>query len=278
MNAIRVARRAELDLMVEWAAREGWNPGLSDAAVFHAADPGGFLLAEDDTGPTACISAVRYGQGFGFIGFYIARPDRRGQGVGIALWRWAMERLEGRVIGLDGVVAQQANYRRSGFRLAWRSIRYGAEAPAPVGGGQGEIVPAEAVPFAAIAALDASVFPAARDMFLRNWIAAPGHSALAVMRDGEVLGFGVIRPCRRGHKIGPLTAVDAPAARALFDALIAERQGPVFLDLPEHNAGARALAEAAGMIPGFEMARMYAGPAPVMMLERIFAVASPELG
>ena len=35
-----------------------------------------------------------------------------------------MTHLSGRTVGLDGVVAQQDNYRRSGFALAWRNARY----------------------------------------------------------------------------------------------------------------------------------------------------------
>jgi hypothetical protein len=41
---IRPMTRDELDLAVEWAAQEGWNPGLADAECFHAADPEGFLI------------------------------------------------------------------------------------------------------------------------------------------------------------------------------------------------------------------------------------------
>lgn len=33
---IRTMTRQEIDLAVEWAAREGWNPGPSDANAFHA--------------------------------------------------------------------------------------------------------------------------------------------------------------------------------------------------------------------------------------------------
>jgi hypothetical protein len=35
-----------------------------------------------------------------------------------------MERLAGRTIGPDGVVAQQDSYRLSGFELAWNNVRY----------------------------------------------------------------------------------------------------------------------------------------------------------
>ena len=121
---IRPMTRAELDVVVEWAAVEGWNPGWHDADTFHAADPGGFLIGLLDGEPVSAISAVRYGDRFGFIGFYIVRPGFRGQGHGIAIWRAAMQQLAGRTIGLDGVVAEQQSYRRSGFALAWNNLRH----------------------------------------------------------------------------------------------------------------------------------------------------------
>ncbi len=43
---IRRMTRDELDVLVEWAAREGWNPGLDDAEVFWDTDPDGFVAAE----------------------------------------------------------------------------------------------------------------------------------------------------------------------------------------------------------------------------------------
>ena len=56
--AIRVMTRDEVDVAVEWAAREGWNPGRSDAAAFHAADPEGFMASVDEDGSlVASISA-----------------------------------------------------------------------------------------------------------------------------------------------------------------------------------------------------------------------------
>ncbi len=73
--------------------------------------------------PVGCISAVSYGGAFGFIGLYIVVPEHRRNGYGIALWRSAMARLAGSNVGLDGVPAQQDNYRRSGFRLAYGNAR-----------------------------------------------------------------------------------------------------------------------------------------------------------
>lgn len=273
-------RREDLALALDWAAAEGWNPGLDDAACFFAADPGGFLVAEALGEPVGCVCAVRYAPGFGFLGLYIVRPGHRGRGHGLALWRAAMDRLRPGTVGLDGVVAQQANYRRSGFELQHRNIRYGAAAPRPPALVPSlPVVPAADVPFADLLAADRMVFPAPREAFLRRWIAAPGHVALACPGPAGLHGLGVLRPCREGSKIGPLVADSPAAARALFAALLAAAPpGPVFLDLPEPNAEAIAMAREAGMEPCFETARMYAGPAPALPLPHIYGITSFELG
>ena len=111
---IRVMTPGDLDRVIEWAAAEAWNPGVNDAACFRAADPDGFLAGVVDGRLAAAISAVRYGAGFGFIGFYIVDPDLRQRGYGLRIWQAALQHLgERRTIGLDGVVAQQANYAKS---------------------------------------------------------------------------------------------------------------------------------------------------------------------
>lgn len=280
MIAIRSMVRADLGTALGWAAEEGWNPGLSDAETFFAADPQGFLIAELGDDKVGCISAVCYGDGFGFLGFYIMRPEYRGRGFGLALWRAAMARFGPRVVGLDGVVAQQENYRKSGFVLVHRNVRYGAAQPvAPKPAPGFTTAPIASFPFAELAAYDRAMFPAPRDAFLRAWTAQPGHVGLALRKGDALAGYGVIRPCREGSKIGPLFADTPDGARTLFAALLGRApSGPVFLDLPEPNADAIAMARDAGMAPSFETARMYAGTAPDLPLARIYGISSFELG
>src|SRR5437899_1519298 len=150
---IRSMTRQEVDIAIAWAAAEGWNPGLHDADCFYAADPNGFLVGSLGDEAIATISVVKYGESFGFLGFYIVKPEYRGKGYGIQIWNAGLAYLGGRTIGLDGVVAQQDNYRKSGFSLAHRNIRYQG-----TGGGliatQSPIVPLSALSFDEICAYD----------------------------------------------------------------------------------------------------------------------------
>jgi ribosomal protein S18 acetylase RimI-like enzyme len=279
---IRPMTRRELDLGIGWAADEGWNPGLHDADSFFAADPEGFLLGLLDGEPVGMVSAVRYGRSYGFLGFYIVRPRWRGQGHGHALWRAAMRQLSGRVIGLDGVVAQQDNYRKSGFELAWNNVRYQGPAieRASAAASPPSVVPVRTLPLDAVLDYDAAFFPDDRRTFTRHWVAQRGSSALAVLRDGRLGGFGVIRPCRAGHKIGPLFADDATAAEALIRALAAPLPAGTLLqiDIPASNPQAVALVRAQGLVPVFETARMYVGAMPALPMARLFGVTTFELG
>jgi GNAT superfamily N-acetyltransferase len=271
-------RPEEVSIAVNWAAAEGWNPGLADDACFAVADPEGFWIGELDGAPAATVSCVNYGASFAFLGFYIVREDLRGRGYGLRIWNAAIAHAAGRVIGLDGVVAQQHNYVKSGFRLAYANIRYGgtvAVPPAPQAG----VIALTDVPLSAVEAYDATVFPATRGAFLRAWIGAPGHVGRALMRDGALAGWGVIRPCRTGRKIGPLVADDRATAEAVLSALLAGAGGgQIFLDVPSINRDAVALAQDLGLAPVFETARMYTGAIPPLRLERIFGVTSFELG
>src|SRR6516164_2679991 len=229
---IRVMRPEEIALASDWAAAEGWNPGLADAACFATVDPGGFLIGELDGAPAATISCVNYDERFAFLGFYIVRDDLRGRGYGLRIWNAAIAHARPRTIGLDGVVAQQKNYRKSGFQLAYANIRYGGMV-APSGANQAGVVALSEIASATIAAYDATVFPAARPAFLRAWINSPGHVGRALVRDGNLAGWGVIRPCRNGRKIGPLFADDRAAAETVLSALLAgEGGGEIFLDVP----------------------------------------------
>lgn len=277
---VRTMSADDVALSVEWAAEEGWNPGLHDAECFRAADPDGFFIGAWRGEPAAGISAVAYGEHFGFIGLYIVKLAFRGRGFGMRVWQHGMDYLRNRNVGLDGVVAQQANYRKSGFRLAYRNIRFQGVVQASVQNATGSnILNASALPFERLLDYDRQCFPAARERFLATWLGQPDATALAAVRDGQVAGYGVLRRCRTGCKIGPLFADSDEIASDLFDALAARMPGEVIvLDVPETNAAAVALAERHGMTSVFETARMYTQDPPALQIEQVFGVTSFELG
>ena len=125
MITFRHASFAELAMVLKWAAVEGWNPGTDDAAVFFGTDPKGFFVAEDTSGEVlAAISVVNHSDDFAFLGLYIVRPEHRGKGIGFALWQHALEHAGDRTVGLDGVEAQQQNYKKSGFAHAGGTTRF----------------------------------------------------------------------------------------------------------------------------------------------------------
>jgi hypothetical protein len=277
---IRTMDRSDLELALDWAADEGWNPGLHDDVAFGAADPAGMLVGVVDDEPVATIACVRYGEAYGFVGLYIVRPDARGEGFGLELWRAGHAHLGDRVTGLDAVGTQVGNYMRSGYRTAWFTTRYegrgsAAGARAPASDDAAGIAP---IGYAEAAAVDARGFPGPRQHFLQVWLVIPDSRVLGLRRDGVVVGYGVLRRCRVGWKIGPLFAPDAAGADALLDALVTGIDAPFWIDVPHANEAGIDLARRRGLAPGFRTARMYRGPAPAYETATVFGGTSLELG
>lgn len=272
-------KRDEADIAIEWAKKEGWNPGLNDAECYYSADPNGFFIGHLEGEPISTISAVSYGNSFGFMGFYIVKPEFRGKGYGIQIWNAGLKYLEGRNIGLDGVVEQQQNYEKSGFKLAYRNIRYkGICAVNPFD--SSEIVNLTELPYESVESYDRSFFPADRSRFIKCWINQADSHALGIIRNDKLAGYGVIRQCYEGYKIGPLFADSPGVAESLFMALQskAKPSEPIFMDIPEVNQDALFLVEQNNMQVVFETARMYKGKKPDIPLNRIFGVTSFEVG
>jgi hypothetical protein len=136
------------------------------------------------------------------------------------------------------------------------------------------------VPFNALLRMDTEVHGLERRNFLEAWLTQPEGMGLADLdTNGDVLGWGRMRRCRDGWKVGPLLAVGAESAARVLDGLRAAVPGEqVFLDLPLPNDEAVHIATLRGMVPVFSTARMYRGLPPAVDLARLYGVASLELG
>ncbi len=276
---VRTMTREDLDTAIEWAAKEGWNPGLHDADCFFQIDKNGFFMGFLNDEPIACISAVSYDKDFGFLGFYICRSEYRNQGYGIQVWNRAISYLNTQNIGLDGVVEQQENYKKAGFTFAYNNARYQMNSRKMVGDTFG-IVRGSSVSIDEILQYDRQFFPADRATFIRYWIDQPESTALVSIASSRVQGYGMIRKCRTGYKIGPLFADTAKVAHALFESLISSvpESLPVILDIPEINADAVHLVNTYSMEKGFSTARMYTKTPPKLPIDRIYGITTFEIG
>ena len=275
---IKNMEKDDLKLAIEWAKNEGWNPGIFDVDSFYQTDPSGFFMGYLGQEPISCVSAVAYDDKFGFLGFYIVKPDFRGKGFGITIWNKGIKHLQKRNIGLDGVPEQQENYKKYGFKLAYKNIRYSGiiEQNGHVLENLREL---KDLPIEKLIKYDSKMFPTNRSKFIKKWINQNQSRALGFLSDNDLQGYGVISPCYVGFKIGPLFAEDEQIAQELFRGLTTNLTGKiVYLDIPEPNSAAISFATKNNMKKTFETARMYNKEIPKLPIDQIFGITTFELG
>ena len=286
---IRNMTRAELDVIVEWAANEGWNPGLHDADIFWATDPDAFIAAELKGEMIGGGSIVNYGGVCGFMGFFLIHPQFRGRGFGAQLWLARRERLIKRLqaparIEMDGVFNMQSFYAKGGFQFLHRDFRFQATASAqsnvPASNSTlCDVVDLSTLAFDEINQYDQTIFMAPRPQFLRRWISQPACHALGATHNGKLVGYAIARPSRTGYRIGPLFANDPAIARMLFQSLLTRLpHQQVQIDVPECNTAGVEMVKSSGFQEVFGCARMAFGPPLPRPLQNIFGVTTFELG
>lgn len=268
----------QVQIAIDWAAREGWNPGVHDAALYYQADPNGFFIGTINDRPVAVGNAVVYDDTFAFCGLYIVDPEYRGQGFGLALTRARLKYVGARNAGIDGVLENVPIYERVGYRLAYQNFRYAGNALNRKIDNVA-ITPLSQVPFSEVEAYDRECFPAPRSKFLRAWINQPDGLSLGFVEDGCLKGYTVRRRCVEGFKIGPLFADNFEVAMALFHAVQATAAGyPIIIDIPEINPAARELVESQPMEQVFATGRMYLKGHPALADRKVFGISTYELG
>ncbi len=267
----------DLESVIRWADQEGWDPGLTDARPFFAADPKGFWVGELDGELVSAMSAVTYPTGISFLGFYIVVPEHRGTGVGWRLFNEVAIPMTNSQLG-DAVPQQVDTYKKVGFRVLWWNARFITEAsdlPTPLTPASN----AETVDFNDLVAFDTRFALGPRPEFLREWITGDDRTAVVTTSSsGDISGFAAVRPTSSGFRVGPLFADSALEAEALLLTLADGLSGPIAVDGPLPNEPAIALYERLGMTRSFETARVLRGPDVKLTPESVFGITSLELG
>ncbi len=283
----RVATLDEVGILLAWAAKEGWNPGIDDKALFHATDPSGFFITIIDEIPVAGVSVVKHTSKHAFLGLYLCLPEYRGSGVGLATWQAALATTEGHVIGLDGVVDQQSNYQKSGFDYCFGNKRFSGVLVLPEQSSgaasrdrQVHICRATAGDVGKIVQYDALIGGFERTTLFNSWLETHDSRYLFMAQVGDsLMGVVGLRKCGDGFKVGPWLADSEAAAMALLQPVVdicgSEN---VMIDVPSANNTSVAIMESLGLASVFDTARMYKGHVPAIDVARLFGVATLELG
>ena len=271
-----------LEILIQWAREEGWNPGLHDADIFWQTDPEGFYGYYNNGELIAGGAIVSYNKLFGFMGLFIVKPAYRSSGIGRALWYRRRDLLlsrlnKGASIGMDGVLAMQPFYKKGGFEIAFRDERHEKT------GEQFEvdknISAIEEKDFDAVLSYDTQCFGFPRPQFLIPWLKQENATNVQISTGQQLNGFAVIRKAAKGFKVCPLFADNIEVAEKLYQACLnAVRGESLFIDIPVINKEATTLVKKYATNYVFECARMYYGKPPQIVLDKIFGITTFELG
>ena len=268
--------------LVNWAEAEGWNPGPYDADVYYATDPDGFYGYFHNEDMIGGGSIVSYNKEFGFMGFFIVKPDYRSHGIGKKLWYQSRDTLlsrlnKGASIGMDGVIAKQPFYQKGGFEISFRDERY--ERIGEEFNVDKNISSINDEDFDTILNYDKQCFGFYRPQFLKPWLKLPGNKAFKYFEDGRVKGFAIVRKANKGYKVCPLFADNEMIAEELYKACLNSVIGePLYLDIPVVNKSAVSIIKKYNAEYIFECARMYYGKPPEVEINKVFGITTFELG
>ncbi len=271
-----------LKILVSWALKEGWNPGPLDAEVFYGTDPDGFYGVFIEDVLIAGGSVVSYNQEFGFMGFFIVKPEYRSLGIGKKLWYLRRDLLISRLnngasIGMDGVLTMQPFYQKGGFKIAFKDIRY-EKTGCPFTTDE-NISPITDNDFNELLRVDKKYFGFERSKFLKSWLKLPHNRTFKYIIDGTIKGYAIVRKVDLGFKVCPLFAEDEKIAEELYKACLNSVIGhPLYLDVPTINKNAMHIVSMYDAHYVFECARMYYGNAPNIDMNKVYGITTFELG
>jgi len=151
------------------------------------------------------------------VGLVVVAPRMQGQRVGQHLMHAVTAGLEGRTVLLHATPEGRGLYERMGFAITGEIRQHqGLAAPAQlVALPQGmRLRPLGRNDAKALIALDARAAGMPREAMLRQLLS--DAEAVVLARDGEAVGFSIVRRFGRGHAIGPVVAPDITGAQALI--------------------------------------------------------------
>lgn len=226
----------------QWCIDEGWNIGIHDSEIYYKIDPSGHCIAKtNENEKVASLSLIKHSPPFFTLGPFIVHKAYRGQGIGEALWNIAIARMSQEHpdahIALYAVSEQVERYKKAGFVPAIAIQRWYLDSKTsfiPSFHNQCFAITDELIPD--VSKYYQAHYVANRELLLKELLLKPETNGLGFMDDNVIKGFGFIRPCVRGFRIGALIADTPEIAQSLIAGLlIFAKRAPVFIDVPGSN-------------------------------------------
>ena len=270
----------DVDAALGLSAAEGWNQSADDWRRLLRLEPDGCFAARSGGRLIGTVTTTTYGRSVAWVGMMVIHPDHRGQGIGAALMRTALDHLSRLGIAsvkLDATPAGRPLYESLGFAVEAELERWQGRANA----GVTRTLTAASGDIDALTELDRSAFGADRSRLLELLVAeALGDPLVAESRANSSNGFALARRARVATYIGPVIAETARVAEGLLDGMITRLAGAeVCLDLHLGGQLNRDMLARRELSKRRELTRMAFGPPTNAGIGgSVCASAGPEYG
>lgn len=239
-----------------------WAHRLEDWQFMHRLGTG-FVAQENGTliGTGLCW---KFGNTHASLGLIIVSSEQQGKGIGRELMNLVLEELGDRCVLLNATPAGQPLYEKLGFVPTGTVDQHQGtmQQTAPIAlAARERIRPVAAGDLQVLAALATRALGMPREEVMAQVLSVV--EGVLIEKDGETLGFSMMRRFGRGHVIGPVVAPDTERAKALIAHWAQAYAGSFVRVDVAGDSGLGAWVESLGLPliePGVCMAR---GQAPV---------------
>lgn len=218
-----------LSMAVSWPHRpDDWQ---------FAAEQGTGFVAEENGVAIGTALCWKFGTDRASLGLVIVSPEHQGRGIGRKLMELLLEELGPRITFLHATPAGRPLYEKLGFAvcdsLDQHQGNVGKTLPVALPDGE-RLRPATTADFPALVELATRASGLERKTMV-SALLDEGESVV-LERDGEIIGFSILRRFGRGQVIGPLVAMRSPddlRAKALIGYWLNGREGEfIRIDVP----------------------------------------------
>jgi ribosomal protein S18 acetylase RimI-like enzyme len=207
MSEFRIRQFREFDLAfsAELNKGENWTDTHSDITRLLQCEPQGFVIAERQGKPVGQAFAISYGR-LGWIGYLIVAKQHRRQGIGSALIAECIAYLRKRQVETIYLEAnpRAANlYQKMGFETqykTWKFLKLNQNTEIPSFSSVSIMSESD---LSDVHCLDKDFFMADRSKIIDGiWTDNPS-SCFVASEKAELKGYAMVRPMRKGSRIGP---------------------------------------------------------------------------